>query len=98
MKYVCDDRNHLICVPYSTDNLHQMAQDLGIDRKNFKKNHYLIPNNSNLNCTPQIVGYETLVDIIRSPEHAEAFLSDSIKGDAAPSDYFLQTQIQYNGI
>lgn len=28
--YYCDDARHLVCVPYSVENLHVMARDLGI--------------------------------------------------------------------
>ncbi len=31
-KYFCDDMRHLVCLPYSADNLHAMAADLGIKR------------------------------------------------------------------
>ena len=43
MEYYCDDMRHLVCVPYSIENLHQMAQDLNIKRCWFHKNHYDIP-------------------------------------------------------
>ena len=43
MKYYCDDNRHLICVPYSIENLHLMADDLDINRCWFHKNHYDIP-------------------------------------------------------
>lgn len=46
MKYVCDDARHLVCVPYSIENLHQMALDLGIKRCWFHNDnhpHYDIP-------------------------------------------------------
>lgn len=43
MIYLCDTRRHLICVPYSRDNLHQMARELGIKRCWFHKTHYDIP-------------------------------------------------------
>lgn len=33
----------MVCVPYSIDNLHRMASDLGIKRCWFHKNHYDIP-------------------------------------------------------
>jgi len=32
MRYICDDMRHLICVPYTAENLHAMAADLGIKR------------------------------------------------------------------
>ena len=43
MKYYCDNSRHLVCVPYSIENLHIMAEDLGIKRHWFHKNHYDIP-------------------------------------------------------
>lgn len=43
MKYLTDRKRHLICLPYSVDNLHKMAEDLGINRCWFHKDHYDIP-------------------------------------------------------
>lgn len=43
LSYYCDDSRHLVCVPYSIENLHIMAEDLGIKRCWFHKNHYDIP-------------------------------------------------------
>lgn len=47
MKYYCDNERHLVCVPYSIENLHKMAEDLGIKRCWFHnkkgKEHYDIP-------------------------------------------------------
>lgn len=43
MVYLTDGKRHLICYPYSKDNLHKMADDLGIKRCWFHKNHYDIP-------------------------------------------------------
>ena len=43
MEYYCDSNRHLVCVPYSLENLHKMADDLGIKRCWFHKNHYDIP-------------------------------------------------------
>jgi FMN phosphatase YigB (HAD superfamily) len=34
---------HLVCEPYSIENLHKMAIDLGIKRCWFHKDHYDIP-------------------------------------------------------
>lgn len=41
--YVTDKKRHLICLPYSIDNLHMMADLLHIKRCWFHKNHYDIP-------------------------------------------------------
>lgn len=43
MKYYCDDNRHLVCKPYSIENLHKMAEYLGIKKCWFHKNHYDIP-------------------------------------------------------
>lgn len=43
MQYFCDNKRHLICKPYSIENLHKMAEDLNIKRCWFHKNHYDIP-------------------------------------------------------
>lgn len=43
MEYLTDGKRHLICLPYSVENLHIMADDLGIKRCWFHKNHYDIP-------------------------------------------------------
>jgi hypothetical protein len=41
--YLCDRKRHLVCIPYSGHNLHQMAKELGIKRCWFHRNHYDIP-------------------------------------------------------
>lgn len=43
MEYLTDGQRHLICFPYSKENLHKMADDLGIKRCWFHRNHYDIP-------------------------------------------------------
>lgn len=41
--YYCDNKRHLVCKPYSIENLHKMAEDLNIKECWFHKNHYDIP-------------------------------------------------------
>jgi hypothetical protein len=47
LTYYCDSMRHLVCVPYSDDNLHRMALDLGIKPCWFHRSkdhhHYDIP-------------------------------------------------------
>ena len=43
LKYYCDSHRHLVCLPYSIENLHKMAESLGIKRCWFHKDHYDIP-------------------------------------------------------
>lgn len=43
LTYYCDNKRHLVCLPYSIENLHKMAEDLAIDKCWFHKDHYDIP-------------------------------------------------------
>jgi len=43
MEYICDTKRHLVCIPYSKENLHKMAAALGIKPCWFHKDHYDIP-------------------------------------------------------
>jgi len=47
MKYYCDVARHLVCIPFSIENLHLMASDLKLDRHWFHNHsshpHYDIP-------------------------------------------------------
>lgn len=47
MKYYCDNMRHLICIPYTIENLHKMAENLNIKRCWFHSGsaypHYDIP-------------------------------------------------------
>jgi len=46
MEYFFDTKRHLVCIPYSVENLHRMAADLGIKRHWYHsgdKPHYDIP-------------------------------------------------------
>lgn len=43
LKFFCDNKRHLVCLPYSKENLHRMAEELGIKRCWFDKDHYDIP-------------------------------------------------------
>ncbi len=41
--FYCDNARHLVCMPYSIENLHIMADELNIKKCWFHKNHYDIP-------------------------------------------------------
>ena len=47
LTYYCDDMRHLVCVPYTIENLHRMARELGIARcwrhAGSRHPHYDIP-------------------------------------------------------
>lgn len=53
LEYVTDGKRHLVCRPYSIENLHKMAADLGIHRCWFhsgKHPHYDIPKQRKIDC------------------------------------------------
>lgn len=47
LTFYCDNARHLVCVPYTVENLHRMARELGIHPCWFHRNasypHYDIP-------------------------------------------------------
>lgn len=65
--YVTDGKRHLVCIPYSTENLHSMAADLSIGRHWFHKNHYDIPKKRMDEITSKctLVSSKDIVKIIR---------------------------------
>jgi hypothetical protein len=73
MKYFCDNKRHLVCIPYSIENLHLMADTLGIARnwfhskKKHNLNHYDIPKRRIQEITAQctLVSEYDIVKIIR---------------------------------
>lgn len=68
MEYLCDDKRHLICVPYSIENLHKMADDLNIKRCWFHKNHYDIPKRRIKEITEKcrVISSQEVVRIIKA--------------------------------
>lgn len=67
IKPYCDNKRHLVCIPYSIENLHKMADELGISRCWFHKNHYDIPINRieeiTLKCT--LISPKDIIRIIK---------------------------------
>ena len=43
LEYFCDEKRHIVCEPYSIENLHKMAEALKIGKHWFHKNHYDMP-------------------------------------------------------
>lgn len=74
MRYYCDTKRHLVCLPYSVENLHKMAEDLGINRcfyelsNNGRLRHYDIPKNRIAEITAKcsVVNFRDIVRIIKS--------------------------------
>ena len=70
MKYYCDEKRHLVCVPYSKENLHKMAEELGIKKCWFHKNHYDIPKRriAEIQSRCEIVSPKEILGIIKNME------------------------------
>ncbi len=66
LTFVCDNYRHLVCWPYSLDNLHLMAEKLNLKRCWFHKTHYDIPKSRwMLSKQLAIVSPKQIVRIIR---------------------------------
>ena len=67
MRYLTDGKRHLICDPYSIENLHRMADDLGIKRCWFHKDHYDIPNRriDGITAKCEVVSSKEIIKIMR---------------------------------
>lgn len=67
LTYLTDGKRHLICVPYSIENLHIMADDLNIKRCWFHKDHYDIPKSriEEIEAKCEMVSSRDIVKIVR---------------------------------
>jgi len=68
LTFVCDKDRHLVCIPYSIENLHQMAKTLDIKKFWFHKNHYDIPKRriEEIKSQCKIVNNKEIVKIIKN--------------------------------
>jgi len=67
LKYYCDTTRHLVCKPYSIQNLHKMAKELNINRCWFHKTHYDMPKSRvhEITAKCKLVDSRMIVDIIK---------------------------------
>ena len=67
MEYLTDGKRHLICLPYSIENLHNMAKALDIHRCWFHNDHYDIPKKrmKEIEAKCRIVSSKEIVRIAR---------------------------------
>jgi hypothetical protein len=67
VKYLCDEARHLVCEPYSVENLHRMATALNIKECWFHKDHYDIPKRriKEITAKCEVVSSRRIVEIIR---------------------------------
>ena len=67
MEYICDSHRHLVCLPYSIENLHKMAVEMNIKVCWFHKDHYDIPKKriAEIESKCRIVTTKEIVGIVR---------------------------------
>lgn len=81
MVFFCDDKRHLVCLPYSVDNLHKMATELGIKTCWFHNKpglwHYDIPKRRVAEITAKctLVTSKQIITIINTGEHCKIMSS-----------------------
>lgn len=90
MRYFSDNQRHLVCYPYSVENLHEMAKKLNIKRCWFhggRLAHYDVPmlRMATISYQTEVVSPRTIVDIIKGKtpltmKMIEDALIDGIKG------------------
>jgi hypothetical protein len=68
LEFLTDGARHLICLPYSVENLHEMARRLDIKRCWFHKDHYDIPKLriAEIEAKCRMVTSKEIVRIVRS--------------------------------
>ena len=70
MRYLCDTMRHLVCLPYSVENLHAMARDLKIKRCWYHGGnhpHYDIPKRriAEITAKCELVAPRRILEIIK---------------------------------
>jgi hypothetical protein len=64
LRFYCDRRRHMVCVPYSIENLHRMAAELLLKRCWFHRDHYDMPKRRIAELTPRCILVRS-ADIVR---------------------------------
>lgn len=81
IKYICDDARHLICIPYSIENLHRMAVDLNIHKCWYHSKsmmpHYDIPKRriEEIKAKCEVVSSKRITQIIKEAAHGSRGLA-----------------------
>ena len=97
IKFFCDDARHLVCVPYTVENLHKMAQQLDIKQCWFHKGasypHYDIPKRRITEISEKCnkVSTRTILEIVKGKFGVTEALGFSLN-DYKPVSYTGQGQ------
>ena len=67
LEYLTDGARHLICLPYSIKNLHEMANQLDVKTCWFHRDHYDIPKRriAEIEAKCRMVSSREIVQIVR---------------------------------
>jgi len=67
LHYYTDGKRHLVCLPYSKENLHEMAKRLDINKCWFHRDHYDIPlrRREEIEAQCRMVHTRIIMDIIQ---------------------------------
>jgi len=71
LTFYCDDARHLVCVPYTVENLHEMARQLSIKdcwfHRGAKYAHYDIPKRriAEIQAKCEVVSSKTILAIVK---------------------------------
>jgi hypothetical protein len=84
--FYCDKLRHIVCVPYSVENLHRMAEQLDLKRGWFHKDHYDMPKQRIAELTARCVLVRplTILHIIKGQMKRHAItlsIADSSPGE-----------------
>lgn len=95
--YYTDGKRHLVCLPYSIENLHKMAVDLGIKRCWFHKNHYDVPHSKLTDISSQcfIISSKDIVRIIKGNYMTRVTLHDC---NSEPVTIDLNEVVKFNPV
>ena len=87
LTFICDNKRHLICLPYSKPNMLSMATELGINPLWFHKDHYDIPKDriKEISGKCKIVSPKEIVNIIKSCNNGQ-FRKHKVKTNGKNKD------------
>lgn len=80
LRFFCDNERHLVCVPYSVENLHLMARELQVKRCWFHSSshfpHYDIPKRriSEITARCTLVSSRDILSIVKGTYSRESAL------------------------
>jgi Protein of unknown function (DUF4031) len=83
MIYYCDNKRHLVCKPYSIENLHQMAKELNLKKCWFHHDHYDIPKKriKEIQIKCRIISVREIYNIIHEKIEFTVLTKEQVESD-----------------